>query len=346
MTFFVNPFPQSFDANGDPTAQYTAFFGEPNQDPKLFPKAPFSDAAFQNPLATTIELNNIGGFGIDMFLDGEYSYRIENTLSGLYRSSPAIIGIPSAVLRTDEQVGGNFIVAHENLICSNPSASTIDIDATAVSVRDSSGDTLRLTSINLTVDITVVGENGLDAGSEASSTFYHYFVIFNPDTLTTSGLFSLSPTAPALPLGFTFFGLVGAVFNDSGSNFDDIIQDGNLVTLDRFDGIVLSNGTSTATSPLASIDLSAHIPVTALKALVTLDVDANLADTPSQATLFATTETTFEVADIANGGPPTASAEVHYSTSIHIRVPQTTFYRIGVGAANSQFTLTVIGWEF
>jgi len=98
MTFFVNPFPQSFDINGDPTAQYNAFFGEPNQDPKLFPKAPFSDADFQNALPTTITLDNRGSYGVDVFLDGDYSLRIEDTLGAKYRESPSINAAAAVVV--------------------------------------------------------------------------------------------------------------------------------------------------------------------------------------------------------------------------------------------------------
>jgi len=339
MTQFVNPFPQTFDINGDPTAQFNAFFGEPNQDPKLFPKAPFSDAALTIPLATTILLDNRGSYGIDIFLDGEYSLRIEDTLGALYRSSPSIIGIPSAVIRTDEQVGDNYIAAHENLICSNPSASTIDINANAVSLKDSNNFSIRANNINLTIDITVSGENGLDTGSEAPDTFYHYFVIFNPVTSTTSGLFSLSATMPALPLGFTFFGHVGSVFNDGGSNFIDILQQGSIVVRENL--IVLGNGNDTV---VTAIDLTDAIPIRAKEALFTIALDNNAIDVPSQAVITATNATTFTVAGYQNPGASVANRRIQWTEAIQVHEQQTIYYR--VVTATSNLNLEIIGWTF
>ena len=93
MARFVNPFPQHFDLNGDPNAFYKAFFGEPNQDPKLFPKSPFSDEALEIPIAATQVLDATGGYGIDIFLKGLYSIRIETPLGSLWRETPSTTGI-------------------------------------------------------------------------------------------------------------------------------------------------------------------------------------------------------------------------------------------------------------
>lgn len=96
MTKYVNPFAQHEDLNGAPTAGFTVFFGQPNLDPKLNTKAPFSDAALTIPLPPTKVLDQTGGYGIDYFLDGAYSIRIEDTLGALYRETPSFSGIPSA----------------------------------------------------------------------------------------------------------------------------------------------------------------------------------------------------------------------------------------------------------
>lgn len=66
------------------------------------------------------------------------------------------------------------------------------------------------------VNLTVNGVNGLDAGSVANSTFYNLYLISNGSTFAS--LASLSATAPALPSGFTFFMRVGAVQTDSSGN--------------------------------------------------------------------------------------------------------------------------------
>lgn len=238
-------------------------------------------------------------------------------------------------------VQGNSLVDHESLVCSNPTASTVDIDASAVSVRNDVNVVRRIENINLTIDITVSGENGLDIGSEAADTFYHFFVIFNPETSTTSGLFSLSPTGPTLPTGFTFFGLVGAIHNDSGNDFNDILQVGNLVTIDRVQ--ILNSGSST-TIPPVSVDLSTTIPISAIKFVASLQINDDAANMNSQGILFAIADVNFQSAKIANIGNSTPLSNSIMSAAIQIHVPQTTFYRVLQVSQN--LDIDVLGWEF
>lgn len=103
----------------------------------------------------------------------------------------------------------------------NP-AYQVDIDADELILHDSTPLPFRDISVNLTVDITASGANGLDTGTEASSTNYYVWVIYNPTTTTTAGLLSTSETAPTMPSGYTYKALVGSSWNDSGSNFNGI----------------------------------------------------------------------------------------------------------------------------
>jgi len=238
-------------------------------------------------------------------------------------------------------VQGNSLVDHESLVCLSTSDSLVDINANAVSLRNDVNVVRRIENINLTIDITVSGENGLDTGSEAPDTFYHYFVIFNPDTSTTSGLFSLSSTGPSLPTGFTFFGLVGAIFNDSGSDFIETRQTGNLSIID--DIPVLVNGTSDVT-PEVSIDLSAAIPITAIKANVLLRIDDNAANTTSSGFLHTSSAARILIGKIRNPGGASVNEKMDISTNIQIHIPQTIFYR--VDNVTNNLTIRVLGWEF
>lgn len=261
---------------------------------------------------------------------------IGDGVSVVDNANTADITIPGAI-----QVGGNSLAAHESLVCSNPTLSTVDIDADAVSVRNSSGSKLRIENINLTVDITASGANGLDTGSEAASTWYNYFVIFNPDTTTTAGIFSISPTAPTLPAGFTFFGLVGAARNEADSDFRNMIQVGNKVAILLL--AVLTNGDSTATSPPATVDLTNIIPPTAIKAVIKLDTRNSSAGTASAGILHPTAAITFNVASV-EATNSVSSRRLASTSVIQIHVPQTTFYR--VTNATSDLDLTIYGWEF
>ncbi len=153
-------------------------------------------------------------------------------------------------------VGGNVLAPHERLVCKYVSATTVDIDANAVLLRDSSNSPLRAANVNLTLDITASGANGLDTGSEANSTWYHLWVISNGST--TAGLLSTSETAPTMPSGYTHKGYVGAVYNDSGGDFNEFHQVGDKVVIPLADAV--SGGTATS---YTSVSIAAIIPATA-----------------------------------------------------------------------------------
>jgi len=70
----------------------------------------------------------------------------------------------------------------------------------------------------ITIDITSTGANGLDTGSEQTSTWYYIWLIYNPTTETVAGLFSLSSTNPTLPEGYTKKRRVGAAKNQGDGN--------------------------------------------------------------------------------------------------------------------------------
>ena len=95
------------------------------------------------------------------------------------------------------------------------------ITADDVTLRNTSaGSFFTALAVNVTVDTSASGANGLDTGALAINTWYNLYVIYNPSTATTAGLASLSATAPTLPSGYTFRARVGAVLTDaSGSKY-------------------------------------------------------------------------------------------------------------------------------
>lgn len=131
----------------------------------------------------------------------------------------------------------------------------VDIDADEIILQNSSNQSYRAASVNLTVDITASGANGLDTGSEAASTWYHIWVIYNGTTV--AGLLSTSATAPTMPSGYTYKAYVGAIYNSSGSNFVSMYQQGNRVRCQT--GTIITFTETTATSK----SLAAIAPTTA-----------------------------------------------------------------------------------
>ena len=149
-------------------------------------------------------------------------------------------GIPAA------GIIGVLPVRNENLIINRVSNSTIDIDADYLTLLLSSGVGYIASSINLTIDITASGANGLDTGSEESSTWYYIWVIY--DGTTVAGLISTSDSSPTMPSGYTYKKFVGAVKNDGSSNFFDFYQKCNdvILTESSINHRVVQNGTATS----------------------------------------------------------------------------------------------------
>lgn len=85
---------------------------------------------------------------------------------------------------------------------------TANVTANAVAVTNGTS-AYNLLGVSLAIDISTVGANGLDSGVVNPSTFYSVWVIYNPTTATTAGLFSTSATTPTLPAGYTFSARVG-----------------------------------------------------------------------------------------------------------------------------------------
>lgn len=147
-----------------------------------------------------------------------------------------------------------------NLVMAYATAATATITADEIVASDGT-DYAVLSSVSLTVNITSSGANGLDTGAEASSAWYHAWVIYNPTTGTTAGLLSTSSTAPTMPSGYTFKAYVGAIRNDGSSNFVRFSQRGKVVSLATT--VVFTNSNVVATNTYESISLANYIPPTA-----------------------------------------------------------------------------------
>ncbi|MEK6615423.1 MAG: hypothetical protein AABZ32_04830 [Bacteroidota bacterium] len=149
----------------------------------------------------------------------------------------------------------NSCTGYDNLVIQSTSTSTVTITADRLCV-----DSLSLSSINVTIDIGVVGiAGGLDAGAKAANTWYYVFVISNSSGTSVNGLLSLSSTAPTMPSGYTKKRRVGAVWNNASSNFRQFVQEGNFCLYQEDDNFLLQAGSATTWT---TINASAYIPPT------------------------------------------------------------------------------------
>lgn len=108
--------------------------------------------------------------------------------------------------------------AFANLAVTVNSNTNVTVSASAVSVQNGSGDFINLNSVNATANIASSGAGGLDTGTEAASTWYYVFVIYDPTTQNVAALISVSASAPVMPSGYTYSRRVGAIRNDAASN--------------------------------------------------------------------------------------------------------------------------------
>jgi len=90
--------------------------------------------------------------------------------------------------------------------------------------QDINGITRRHVNIGGSVDITVSGAGGRDTGNEANSTWYYMWFIYNPTTNTENFVLSTNNNFPTMPSGYTFAALISVVYNDSGGNLVQMMQ--------------------------------------------------------------------------------------------------------------------------
>ena len=174
-------------------------------------------------------------------------------MSGIVNSTGAVSGVIGTTVGTP---AAGVSTRNENLYLKYISATTVDIDADYLTLYDSSNIGYVASSVNLTVDITASGTNGLDTGSEATDIWYHIFVIYNGTT--TAGLLSTSLTSPTMPSGYTYKKYVGSVENK---------PDGHLSSFEQYDNIVTVPtlaDESAAGSSNGTLTLTGQIPTSAI----------------------------------------------------------------------------------
>lgn len=139
--------------------------------------------------------------------------------------------------------------------------------------KNSSDATPIVSTAEITVDITSSGANGLDTGTEASSTLYHVYIIGDSDgENATAGLLSESVSSPTLPSGYDVFRRLGTVLNNSSSNIEPFFQSGvgnqRIIYYDVDPAVtntrVIGGGNDTT---FTTLDCSGSVPSTSRQAL-------------------------------------------------------------------------------
>jgi|GEM_PF-1564316 len=172
--------------------------------------------------------------------------------------SPVANGTP-AVVR--DVARGLFIKNHST----NPTYQ-LTITADEIVLKNASGDSVLASAVSLTAGVATTGANGRAAGgtepgTEQSTTWYYVWAISN-GTTTSALLSTINPVeTAALPSGYTYKALLGAVFNDSGSDFDTMYQADRVVWLDETNAssLIFNNQTG-SNNAWTSANIAAIVP--------------------------------------------------------------------------------------
>jgi len=149
-----------------------------------------------------------------------------------------------------------------------------DLDCDAVVLRDSDGSTVTRynpgTAITNNVSTAGPSANGRDqSGAFSTSSWIHFYWIWNGATLATVSSATAPPTGPTLPSGYTHWAYAGAVRFDGSSHLVRTIIRGCIATIAPVTVRALASGTGSE----QSYDHSANIPPNHLGALISLHMN-------------------------------------------------------------------------
>ncbi len=228
------------------------------------------------------------------------------------------------------------------LVRNNPAApaSKMDFSFEEGMLQDAGGNAVRTAAAApVTMDRAITGANGLAAGdSVAASKWFYLWAIWNGTAV--AGLMSRedqSGLSPTLPGGYTHKAFMGAVCNDSGGNFINIIQRDNECHTDGGFGSSAGRYLSAGTAAAYTL-LTPAVPATAGIAYTRL-----IAGAAADLWYFSL--------DGINGthqlgvGFNTGSSDARFAFWMPLNVNRQHYYRRGGGTAGT-LTLDVLGWRF
>lgn len=242
--------------------------------------------------------------------------------------------------------------ARKNFSAANNSGTPnteVTITADELILSDSNGNTIKVTSVNVTINYSASGANGLDTGSLAPSTGYYAWIISNGTTV--AGLASLSSSSPTLPSGYTFKAVVYWNITDSSSNLKRIHQVGYnawyVVTTSTNTAALPAAATgtagSTSTPTWVGTSLVGLVPSIATRCRLLVAMNSSSA---GQGVIVAPNSSYGPGQSTTNPTPGNlypGSGANNFSTLMELILESTSVYYASAGANNGLF---VYGWSF
>lgn len=214
----------------------------------------------------------------------------------------------------------------------------VDINADEIILQDDNFNSYRISRVDLTLDITSMGINGLDTGTEQPDTWYYIWVIAKSNG-TIAGLLSSSSANPVLPSGYIYKAFAGAVHNcrNAGNDFGPMKQIGKKVARNAV--AVINSGTDTTAIP---VNCSGALPERAV--MVMGDMTLNIADGGGRGAGWIRSAPDQGVVEFAG----------HLNTEGRLTVPfcipiiesQTVYYNRDATSKAESITISISGFEF
>lgn len=197
-------------------------------------------------------------------------------------------------------------------------------------------------AINKTTASWVVGTNngGLDTGSIANGTWYHFYEIERLDTGVVDVIFSLSASAPSLPANYTIYRRIGSAKTDGSAHWLKFFQFGDEFIWDA----VITEFTSDAitTTPKTYTLVGVPSGLTTITANMRLVV-ANSATAAAIALWYAGASN--QATGSQNFALTSPSSGVLGAGSLSVRMDSTPkFAAVAGAAANNSLNIVTTGW--
>lgn len=286
------------------------------------------------------------GAYIDMYEDTDNGKNKVKFKAPDLLAADVTVTLPAAsgtlLLESQVPVIRNFI---DGYIMSTAGASTT-ITVSAGQATDSANAAYLSLAASLakTTAAWVVGAGGgLDTGSIAPSTWYHFYVIRRPDTGVVDVLFSTNGVTPTLPANYTQFRRIGSGVTNSSSQWVKIGQNGDTFTVEEVIPLSVDSTNPGATSITSSV-------FTPLGVVTTAILNAHIQNSSSSDSLLITSldqpdsaasTSAWPLCQLSTGGANTPQAgqiEVKTNTSSTIR------WKARNGTATTNVRIATVGW--
>ena len=217
----------------------------------------------------------------------------------------------------------------------NASSTTAVVVTASTVVLNSTYASYAASSVNVTINPSTSGANGLDTGTVASATWYSVWVIYNGTTV--AGLLSTSATAPTLPSGYTHKARVGWVQTGTAPAFLPTIQYGRRAQyVSRSAGMwVMASGAAALWTTVAT---GGFVPTTASTLYFTVAMQSSAGSVAVSANNTPSSVTTGGVVQFTTNGTYVSYANLNGSVVLE----STNIYWYSVGASN---VLYIQGWD-